>query len=74
VLHLETSAGSNFTSWNIYNSFGAIVKSGVLTINLTGLLNQSTVDVSGLSAGIYMLKVAGGSGVYQQSIVVGSAR
>ena len=74
LLHLETSAGSNFTSWNMYNSFGALVKSGLLTINPAGLLNQSTVDVSGLSAGIYMLKVAGGTGVYQQSIVVGSAR
>jgi hypothetical protein len=74
VLNIETSAGSNFTSWNINNSFGAIVKSGLLTINPTGLLNQSTVDVSGLSAGIYMLKVAGGTGVYQQSIIVGSSR
>ena len=74
LLHLETSAGSNFTSWNMYNSFGTLVKSGFLTINPAGLLNQSTFDVSGLSAGIYMLKVAGGTGVYQQSIVVGSAR
>ena len=47
---------------------------GALTSNSSGSLNQSTVDVSGLTAGIYMLKVAGGSGVYQQSIVVGSAR
>ncbi len=74
ILHLQTSAGSNFTRWNLYNSVGALVMNGALTSNSSGSLNQSTVDVSGLSAGIYMLKVAGGSGVYQQSIVVGSAR
>ena len=74
VLHLQTSAGSNFASWNLYNSIGALVMNGALTSNSSGSLNQSTLDVSGLSAGIYMLKVAGGSGVYQQSIVVGSAR
>jgi hypothetical protein len=74
VLHLQTSAGSNFTSWNLYNSIGALVMNGALTSNSSGSLNQSTMDVSGLTAGIYMLKVAGGSGVYQQSIVVGSNR
>ena len=74
VLHLQTSAGSNFTSWNLYNSIGALVMNGALTSNSSGSLNQSTVDVSGLTAGIYMLKVTGGSGVYQQSIVIGSNR
>ena len=74
VLHLQTSAGSNFTSWNLYNSIGALVMNGALTSNSSGSLSQSTVDVSGLTAGIYMLKVTGGSGVYQQSIVIGSNR
>ena len=74
ALHVVATSGSNFSSWNLYNSVGALVMNGSLFANSAGSLNQSTIDVSGLTAGIYMLKVAGGSGVYQQSIVVGSNR
>lgn len=74
MLHLQSTPGSNLTSWNLYNSVGALVMNGSLTPNSVGSFNQSIVDVSQLATGIYLLKVAGGSGVYQQSIVVGSNR
>jgi hypothetical protein len=53
---------------------GVLVLNGGISSNQNGIQNDASVDVSGLSAGIYMLKVTGGSGDYQQSIIVGSSR
>jgi hypothetical protein len=74
VLHIQTNESGNFNQWALYNSVGVLVLNGGMSSNQNGIQNNASMDVSGLSAGIYMLKVAGGSGVYQQSIVVGSAR
>jgi hypothetical protein len=74
VLHIQTNESGNFNQWALYNSVGVLVLNGGMSSNQNGIQNNASVDVSGLSAGIYMLKVAGGTGVYQQSIVVGSAR
>jgi hypothetical protein len=74
VLHIQTNESGNFNKWALYNSVGVLVLNGGISSNQNGIQNDASVDVSGLSAGIYMLKVTGGSGDYQQSIVVGSAR
>jgi hypothetical protein len=74
VLHIQTNESGNFNQWGLYNSLGALVLSGGMSSNQNGIQNKATVDVAGLSSGIYLLKVSGVQGVYQQSIIVGSSR
>ncbi|NBV35996.1 MAG: PKD domain-containing protein [Bacteroidetes bacterium] len=74
LLHIQTNESGNFNQWGLYNSLGALVLSGGMSSNQNGIQNKATVDVAGLSSGIYLLKVSGVQGVYQQSIIVGSSR
>ena len=58
--------GKSFTSYDLINSLGQIVKNSILDENL----ETHKISVSDLSEGMYYLKLSGSNGVSNKKIVI----